>query len=73
MKLILLCASLLLVGCQGYTTSEDIQTAYKACENNGGLSWLGNSGMSESAMTEFRCKNGLTTTVGEYNKRMGVE
>ena len=73
MKSLLLCASLLLVGCSGYTTSEDIQIAYKACASNGGLSWIGNGPLNDSTMTEFRCKNGLKTTIDVYKKRVGVE
>lgn len=60
-----------LAGCSGYTNANDIQIAFQACELNGGLAWVSNSPLNESASSVVKCKNGLKTTVAEYKRHIG--
>lgn len=62
-----------LAGCSGYTTGKDIQLAIQACEMNGGLLYVSNTPMSESAFSTIKCKNGLETTVTEYMRLNGID
>ena len=67
-KLFVMVAVVLLAGCSGYIDEKDVRVAYEACESNGGLDWIGNTPLAGSSLSQFRCKNGLKSTVSEYKK-----